>query len=164
MALGGDPVSSAILDLLRRVTGSAARGPDGTPRAAPRSTDELAQVLGLAHQHGWRTRIEGRGTWVPSDAPADVAVTTREMVRVLAVTPADLVASAQAGIPMGRLSATFAAHRVWLAIDPPGSADRSLGSVLATATAGPLRHWAGPVRDHVLGLTVVTGDGRVLRA
>jgi glycolate oxidase FAD binding subunit len=41
--------------------------------------------------------------------------------------------------------------------------DRTLGSVLATGTSGPLRGGFGPLRDQVLGLTMVTGDGRVLR-
>ena len=39
---------------------------------------------------------------------------------------------------------------------------RTIGSVVATGTAGPLRQGFGPVRDHVLGCTVVTGDGRVV--
>ena len=49
-------------------------------------------------------------------------------------------------------------------LDPPGRPERSLGSVIATATAGPLRHGFGPVRDHVLGCTVATGDGRLVKA
>jgi glycolate oxidase FAD binding subunit len=53
---------------------------------------------------------------------------------------------------------------MWLAIDPPGRPERSLGSVVATGTSGPLRHGFGPVRDHVLGCTVATGDGRLVRA
>jgi glycolate oxidase FAD binding subunit len=50
----------------------------------------------------------------------------------------------------------------WLAHDAPGG-DRSLGSLLATGTSGPLRAGFGQLRDQVLGLTLVTGDGRVIR-
>jgi glycolate oxidase FAD binding subunit len=53
---------------------------------------------------------------------------------------------------------------MWLALDPPGRPERSIGSVVATATAGPLRHGFGPVRDHVLGCSVATGDGRLVNA
>ena len=63
-----------------------------------------------------------------------------------------------------RRARALAAQRLWLAIDPPGRPERSVGSVAATATAGPLREGFGPVRDHVLGCTVVTGDGRIVRA
>jgi glycolate oxidase FAD binding subunit len=57
----------------------------------------------------------------------------------------------------------LAEDRVWLACDAPGRAQRSVGSIVATGTAGPLRHRFGPVRDQVLGGAVVTGDGRVVR-
>src|SRR3989440_63743 len=52
----------------------------------------------------------------------------------------------------------------WLALDPPGLAGRTLGSIVATATAGPLRQGFGPVRDHLLGVTFVTGDGRLVQS
>jgi FAD/FMN-containing dehydrogenase len=157
-------MSQPIFDSLRQVTPSVAPGADGLPRVAPQSVDEMAHVMGLAAREHWRVRIEGRGTWVPPDAPADLAVTTSALDRIVSVSPADLVARAQAGVTAGPLARALAGHRAWLALDPPGHPERSLGSVLATATQGPLRHGAGPVRDHVLGVTVVTGDGRVVRA
>jgi FAD/FMN-containing dehydrogenase len=80
------------------------------------------------------------------------------------VSPADLVATVQAGTSIESLRRRLADEGMWLAIDPPGRPERSLGSVVATATAGPLRHGFGPVRDHVLGCTVATGDGRLVKA
>ena len=80
------------------------------------------------------------------------------------MSPADLVATVQAGTPLEALRRRLADEGMWLALDPPGRPERSLGSVIATATAGPLRHGFGPVRDHVLGCTVATGDGRLVKA
>jgi FAD/FMN-containing dehydrogenase len=99
-----------------------------------------------------------------ADAPADLALSTRGLDRVVSVSPADLVATVEAGTPMESLRRRLADEGMWLAIDPPGRPERSLGSVVATGTAGPLRHGFGPVRDHVLGCTVATGDGRLVRA
>src|SRR5207247_2024399 len=47
----------------------------------------------------------------------------------------------------------------------PGSPD-AVALLLGTAraTAGPLRHGFGPVRDHVVGVTFVTGDGRLVQS
>jgi glycolate oxidase FAD binding subunit len=70
----------------------------------------------------------------------------------------------QAGAPLEALRRRLADYGMWLALDPPGRPERSIGSVVATATAGPLRHGFGPVRDHVLGCTVATGDGRLVNA
>jgi glycolate oxidase FAD binding subunit len=101
---------------------------------------------------------------MPPDAPADLAVATRRLQQISELAARDLVATVETGIPVTALNDTLAAQGAWLAIDPPGNSRRSLGSVIATGTAGPLRHGYGPVRDHLLGVTVVTGDGRVVRA
>jgi len=138
--------------------------PDGLPRIAPASPDAVALLLGTARAEGWRVRVEGAGTWMQADAPADLALTTRRLDRVPAIQPQDLTATAEAGIGCDLLRQQLADHGVWLALDPPGLAGRTLGSVVATASAGPLRHGFGPVRDHVLGVTFVTGDGRLIQS
>lgn len=145
-------------------TGGVERESDGLPRATPESADALSLVCRLAHEEGWKIRVEGQGSWLASDAPADLAVSTRGLDQVVSVSPADLVATVQAGTPLDGLRRRLAEEGMWLALDPPGRPDRSLGSIIATATAGPLRHGFGPVRDHVLGCTVATGDGRLVNA
>ena len=158
-------MSGAILARLRQVVGDdVVAGPDGRPRVAPRSADGLAAALGTAAQEGWRVRVEGSGSWLPPDAPADLAVTTRALDRIVSVAPSDLVATVQGGVTLRRLADKLAGHRTLVALDPPGSPDRSLGSILATATAGPEAHRFGPVRDQVLGTTIATADGKLVRS
>ena len=158
-------MTPGILGRLKSTLGpGVSEGRDGRPRVAPDSIDGLAAALGLASEENWRVRIEGGRTWMPDDAPADLAVSTECLNRIASVAPSDLVATVQAGATIRAVSERLAVHRTWLAIDPPGSPDRTLGSVLATGTAGGVRHRFGPVRDQVLGTTVVTGDGRVVRA
>jgi FAD/FMN-containing dehydrogenase len=157
-------MSQDMRESLKRIAGETGQAEDGVPRVAPRSTEEAAALLGLAHAQGWRVRLEGAGTWMPPDAPADFALTTTRMRRVVSLSATDLVATVQAGLSLAELESSLAAHGAWLALDPPGLRERTLGSILATATAGPLGQRFGPVRDHVLGATVVAGDGRVVRA
>lgn len=140
------------------------RDPRGLPRAVPESDDALALVCQAALDEGWRFRLEGRGSWLSPDAPADFALSTRGLTRIVRVSPADLVATVEAGVTLEAIRAELARHRLWLALDPPGRPDRTIGSVAATGSAGPLRHGFGPVRDHVLGCTVCTGDGRLVAA
>jgi FAD/FMN-containing dehydrogenase len=159
-------VSDVIFGRLRALLGTSGveRDADGLPRATPDTPDALSLVCRLAHEEGWKIRVEGNATWLSPDAPADLAVSTRALDQVLSVSPADLVATVQAGAPLEALRRRLADEGMWLALDPPGRPERSLGSVVATATAGPLRHGFGPVRDHVLGCTVATGDGRLVKA
>jgi glycolate oxidase FAD binding subunit len=158
-------MSQAIIEALKRV-GPEAVSVDrtGLPRMSPRSTEQVAATLQAATEHGWRVRIEGGETWMPPDAPVDLALSTRRLERLVAVAPADLVASVQAGMTIRALQTTLAQHGTYLALDPPGSSERTLGSVLATNTAGLLRHRFGGVRDHVVGTTTVTADGRVVKS
>ena len=156
----------ALRERLRLEFGDAAieSGSGSVPRVLPDSTEAVAQLCGLAHREGWRVRVEGQATWMPPDAPADLAMATRRLHRIRELAARDLVATVEVGVPVSALNARFASQQAWLAIDPPGDPGRSLGSVIATGTAGPLRHGYGPIRDHLLGITVVTGDGRVVRA
>ncbi|MGN6392064.1 MAG: FAD-binding oxidoreductase [Gemmatimonadales bacterium] len=159
-------MSDVVHGRLRALLGSSGveRDSDGLPRAIPDSADALSLVCRLAHEEGWKIRVEGHGTWLPADAPADLAVSTRALDQVVSISPADLVATVQAGTPLETLRRRLADEGMWLALDPPGRPERSLGSVIATGTSGPLRHGFGPVRDHVLGCTVATGDGRLVKA
>lgn len=155
-----------MLQRLREVVGASGveRDPTGLPRVVPDTTETMSRLMALAHARSWRARVEGNGTWLSSDAPADFAVSTRGLDAVVSVSPADLVATVAAGIPIGILRRRLADDGMWLAIDPPGRPERSIGSIIATATAGPLRQGYGGIRDHVLGIAVVTGDGRTVRA
>ncbi|HEX7050919.1 MAG TPA: FAD-linked oxidase C-terminal domain-containing protein [Longimicrobiales bacterium] len=132
---------------------------------APADAGQAAAVLALAAEAGWRVALAGAGTALdlrvrPRDV--DVVVTTERLGGIEAHEPADLVVSAGAGTPLGVLRDRLAAHRQWLPLDPPGAEGATLGAVAAMGAAGPLREGYGAVRDHVLGLEVVTGDGRVL--
>jgi len=159
-------VSDTIFTRLRALLGTTGveRDAHGVPRATPDTPDALSLVCRLAHEEGWKIRVEGRGTWLPPDAPADLVVSTSGLEQVVSVSPADLVATVQAGTPLEALRRRLADFGMWLALDPPGRPERSIGSIVATATAGPLRHAFGPVRDHVLGCSVATGDGRLVNA
>jgi glycolate oxidase FAD binding subunit len=78
--------------------------------------------------------------------------------------PAELVVTARAGTPVREIEASLAAHGQHLPFEPPcfGPAG-TLGGAVASGLAGPARPSSGPLRDYVLGVRLLTGDGRVLR-
>jgi glycolate oxidase FAD binding subunit len=135
----------------------------GRPRVAPPDAAGVAAALALATAEGWKVRVEGRGGWEHRDTPADLVIGTAALDRVVKVSPGDLVATVEAGAAFGAVNRRLADEGAWLAWDPPGRAERSVGGIVATGTAGPLRHRFGPIRDHLLGCTIVTGDGRIVK-
>ena len=78
-AAPGAAMSDVVHGRLRALLGTSGveRDPAGLPRAIPDTADALSLVCRLAHEEGWKIRVEGQGTWLPADAPADLAVSTR---------------------------------------------------------------------------------------
>src|SRR5262249_53613360 len=77
--------------------------------------------------------------------------------------PGDLPAPGGAGITGAASRTRPRARGQWVSLDPADARVATLGGVLATNASGPRRHLYGPVRDLLIGLTVVTADGAIVR-
>src|SRR5438067_524615 len=141
----------SLVDRVRALLGDdavdVAATPDGVPRVAPGSPDAVGLLLGTAREEGWRVRVEGAGTWLPADAPADLALTTRRLDKVPAIEPPDRSATAAAVQPAAHelMSPALARRERWLlAVRFAGSAAlvSAEEAALRAATGGrftPLR-------------------------
>lgn len=124
---------------------------------------ELADAVKRAAADRGRLFPRGAATWWPQ-APADATPLDLAGYRDISrFDAADLVVTVGAGSPRDELARRLAEHGTWLALDPPGSESRTLGSMLATGGPGPLAALYGPPRDQVLGLTVLCGNGTTVR-
>jgi len=133
--------------------------------ASPGSVEELRGVLAAATRVGVGVVPLGGGTDRGSEAPSGpfVVLSMRRLAGIEDYEPADLTLTAAAGTSLADLERTVTERGQWLPVDPPHRQRRTLGGLVATGAAGPLGTTYGAPRDHVLGLTCVTGDGRVLR-
>ncbi len=85
--------------------------------------------------------------------------------------PAELVLSARAGTPLAEIVALLDASGQELACEPPRAllalgqpSAGTVGGMVASGFSGPRRIKAGAIRDHVLGVTAVSGRGEIFRA
>ena len=85
--------------------------------------------------------------------------------------PEELILEAGAATPLAEIEAAIAAENQQLAFEPPdlsallGSArSGTVGGMLACNLSGPRRIKAGAARDHVLGITGVSGRGEAFKA
>ena len=77
--------------------------------------------------------------------------------------PTELVVTAPAGMALTDLEALLDEHGQSLAFEPPRFAPGStVGGMVAAGLSGPPRAAAGSVRDHVLGVTMVSGTGELM--
>jgi glycolate oxidase FAD binding subunit len=89
---------------------------------------------------------------------------THEHSGILRHDPAELVLTARSGTPLAEVESALASKGQRLPFEPPHfEPGATLGGTVACGLAGPGRAWSGPLRDFVLGVRVLTGDGRVLR-
>jgi glycolate oxidase subunit GlcD len=134
---------------------------------APASTEETCEVMRFASRENLALVPAGTGNWLDAgNAPsrADVVLTTRRMKSVVTHEPADLVATAAAGVTLRDFQKHLAQAGQWLPIDPPDDGNATLGGVVATSLAGPQNFGYGPVRSFVIGMRVVLSDGRLIKA
>jgi glycolate oxidase FAD binding subunit len=130
---------------------------DATSALVEQVRDATAQRVPLRIVGGDTKRFYGRTI-------EGRALATGEHSGILRHDPAELVLTARGGTPLAEIEAELAAKGQRLPFEPPHfGAGATLGGTVACGIAGPARAWSGPVRDYVLGVRVLTGDGRVLR-
>ncbi len=93
----------------------------------------------------------------------DIALSVKEMNEVWHYEPADLTVSVEPGMKLGDFEHFLSRQGLWIPLDPPGGAKSSLGGIVATNAAGPLRLHYGAPRDMVLGMRVATTEGKVIK-
>jgi len=171
-------VPASPVDALRGIVGpahvltGADCGPyvlDGrAPEAVvlPGSKEEVAAVLLAAGAADLPVTPWGGGTKMGIGAPPQrlgLVLGLKRLNRLLEHEPGDLTATAQAGMTLGALQRELGTRGQWLSLDPAHADEATLGGIVSSNAAGPRRHLYGACRDLVIGLTVVTAAGTLVK-
>ncbi len=138
----------------------------GTPEVliSPVSAQEASQILTWAGQEGLGVLPLGSGRHLgPVGRGRFVALETSLLSGVDEYEPADLTITSGAGTSFSTVDSTLRDNGQWAPFDSPGVTERSIGGFVSEASHSPLWAGYGSLRNHVLGATLVAGDGRVLR-
>lgn len=137
--------------------------------ARPGRAEEVAAVLRLADRRGWAVVPRGGGTkmaWGEPRRRCNLVLDTRGLADLVEHEPGDLTCVVGAGMTLGRLQETVGSatgHSQRLMLDPPQGAGSTLGGLVATGAAGPLRQRYGTMRDLLLGARFALTDGTLAR-
>ncbi len=133
----------------------------------PETAEDVAAALHEADGAGRAVVPWGAGTKQGfGNAPRayDLALDLTGLDDILEYEPADLVVTAQAGVPLAALQERLGQAGQFLALDPPYAGRATLGGTLATNTSGPSRLLYGTARDLVLGMKVATPVGDLVKS
>ncbi len=142
----------------------------------PRSAEHVADAVRWAAAEGAPVELVGAGTKrrlghaVSGDSRAQI-LDLSGLSGITLYEPEELVVTVLPGTPVSELQAALAAEGQQLGFEPPdfgplygGAPDHAtVGGVVACNHGGPRRPRAGAVRDHVLGLSCVSGRGEVFK-
>lgn len=131
----------------------------------PESTEEVSETMRWASAEGVGVLPVGSAERLRCGALEGrfVLLATDRLTGFEIYEPADVTLTARAGTRLADVNAKLGAHRQWLPFDPPHVPTRTLGGLVAAGESGPVATGYGELRNHVLGATLVCGDGRVIR-
>jgi glycolate oxidase FAD binding subunit len=139
----------------------------------PREEKDVADFVADANRSKEPLAVVGAGTRAGLGRPIQTAATlsTAKLAGVTLYEPAELVLSARSGTPLAEVDALLAANGQRLPFEPMdhrplfgGSAEPTIGGVVAANVSGPRRVQAGAARDSLIGLRAITGKGDIVKS
>jgi glycolate oxidase FAD binding subunit len=129
---------------------------------SPETFDELCEVVAGESS----ILAVGSRTKPPLSACADATlVSLRSLSGIVEYEPSEFTFTAGAGTTLAEISATLAERRQYLPFDPLlVDAGATIGGTVAAGLSGPGRFRFGGVRDFLLGVRFISGDGNVINA
>ena len=131
----------------------------------PESTEELATIMRICHEHDQTVVVQGGKTGIVQGAvstAADVIISLERMSRIESVDASDGVAVIQAGAVLQSVQDHVADRGFLFPVDFGARGSCTIGGAVATNAGGinVLRY--GMMRNVVLGLEAVLADGTVI--
>lgn len=133
----------------------------------PKNREELAAVMGLAFEKEWPVLIGGgrsKVSWGGLVQGARLVVGSDRLNRLIEHAVGDLTVTVEAGMRFGELQQILAKEGQFVPLDPAYPDKATIGGIVATGDTGSWRQRYRGVRDLLLGISFVRGDGKIAKA
>ncbi len=140
--------------------------PQPTAIVFPSSTEQVQAIIKLANYHGVAITPSGGRTGLSAGAVAhngEIVISLDKMNQIMDFFPADRMVRIQAGVVTEQLQDYAQEQGMYYPVDFASAGSSQLGGNIATNAGGIKVIKYGMTRNWILGLTVVTGKGDILR-
>jgi glycolate oxidase len=164
--VGDDNFTDALIDMVSYAYDSSEHSHRPECAVWPAGTEQVADILKLASQHKLPVIPRGAGTGLSGMAvpvKGGLVMDLGRMNKILKISVEDRLAVVQPGVVYADLEKALAQFGFFFPPDPGSGSVCTLGGNVATNAGGVRGAKYGTTRDYVLGLEVVTADGRVMR-
>ncbi|MCC7135787.1 MAG: FAD-binding protein [Nitrosomonas sp.] len=132
----------------------------------PQTTAEVSQLINLCRLYQIPVTARGRGTGTAGGSLPErggVTLSMERMTRIIRVDATNRMLVTEPGALNESIQLAARPHELFWPPDPSSAAYSTIGGNLATSAGGPHAVKYGTTRDHVLGLTAVTGTGEIIQ-
>ena len=127
----------------------------------PTTIDELQQAIRVNE----RTVAVGAGTKpaLSSMAESWQRISTRRLTGIVEYESTEFTITVRAGTPLAEIEKALDENGQYLPFDPPLAAEgATVGGTVAAGLSGPGAFRYGPIRDFLIGVRFIDGDGRLI--
>ena len=164
--VGDDNFTDTLIDMVSYSYDSSEHSHRPSCAIWPTSTEQVAAVMKFASEHKLPVIPRGAGTGLSGMAvpvKGGIVMDLSKMDKIIKVSAEDRLAVVQPGVVYADLDKALSPIGFFFPPDPGSGSVCTLGGNVATNAGGVKGAKYGTTRDYVLGLEVVTADGRTMR-
>jgi len=132
----------------------------------PKSKEEIASIVQLANQEKFPIYPRGQSTGLSGGSlpvKGGLVFDLSKMTQTLVVDPENMIAIVSPGVLTADIHQAAEKHGLIYPPDPSSSNVSTIGGNLAENSGGPKGLKYGVTKDYVIGLEVVTPEGKIIR-
>ena len=132
---------------------------------SPKKIDDIIEIIQTSNQKNDKIIVWGSGTKISiGNIPEklDIILKTERMNQVVEYIPENLTVTTNSGIKLKELQSELNKRGQFLPIDPFNSENATIGGIISSNSNGPLRQRYGSIRDLLLGIGSIQGEGKKL--